>query len=78
MALMWLVGMLVYGFGANKLGQTGASIGWAILMSSVAIVANLWGLTTREWRGAGRRAKNTMIMGLLVLVVAIFIIGGAK
>lgn len=78
MALMWLVGMLVYGFGANKLGRTGASIGWAILMSSVVIVANLWGLTTREWRGAGRSARSTMGKGLLVLVVAIFIIGGAK
>jgi L-rhamnose-H+ transport protein len=78
MAMMWLVGMLFYGFGANKLGRTGSSIGWAILMSSVVIVANLWGLTTREWRGTGLRAKRTMRVGLLVLVVAIFIIGGAK
>jgi L-rhamnose-H+ transport protein len=78
MAVMWLVGMFFYGFGANKLGRTGSSIGWAILMSSVVIVANLWGLTTREWRGTGLRAKSTMRIGLLVLVVAIFIIGGAK
>ena len=78
MAGMWLVGMFFYGFGANKLGQTGSSIGWAILMSSVVIVANLWGLTTREWRGAGLKANRTMRAGLPVLVVAIFIIGGAK
>jgi L-rhamnose-H+ transport protein len=78
MALMWLVGMLFYGFGANKLGKTGSSIGWAILMSSVVIVANLWGLTTREWRGTGLGPKRTMRVGLLILVVAIFIIGGAK
>jgi len=67
MALLWLVGMLLYGFGANQLGPTGASIGWAILMSSVVIMANLWGLTTREWRGAGRKAKRTMAVGLLYL-----------
>jgi len=78
MAMMWLVGMFFYGFGANKLGRSGSSMGWAILMSSVVIVANLWGLTTRECRGTGLRAKRTMRVGLLVLVVAIFIIGGAK
>jgi L-rhamnose-H+ transport protein len=78
MAVMWLVGMLLYGAGANKLGKTGSSIGWAILMSSVVIVANLWGLTTREWHGTGRRPIRTMRVGLLVLVIAIFIIGGAK
>ena len=75
---MWLVGMFFYGFGANKMGRTGSSMGWAILMSSVVIVANLWGLSTQEWRGTGLRAKRTMRVGLLVLVVAIFIMGGAK
>jgi L-rhamnose-H+ transport protein len=70
--------MLFYGFGANKLGKTGSSIGWAIFMSSVVIVANLCGLTTREWRGAGPRPIRTMGAGLLILVAAIFIIGGAK
>jgi L-rhamnose-H+ transport protein len=78
MAMMWLVGIFFYGFGANKLGQTGSSIGWAILMAAIVIVANLWGLTTREWRGAGLAAKRAMSAGLLVLVVAIFIIGEAK
>jgi L-rhamnose-H+ transport protein len=78
MAVLWLVGMFFYGFGANKIGRTGSSIGWAILMSSVVIVANLWGLTTREWRGTGLRPRRTMGVGLLILVAAIFIIGGAK
>lgn len=78
MAMMWLVGMFIYGFGASKLGPTGSSIGWAILMSSIVLVANLWGLTTREWRGTGTRSKRTMQVGLFVLFFAIFIIGEAK
>jgi dienelactone hydrolase len=53
-------------------------MGWAILMSSVVIVTNLWGLTIRERRGTRRRAERTMRVGLLVLVVAIFIMGGEK
>ena len=78
MAVMWLVGMFIYGFAANKLGPAGISTGWAILMSSIVIVANLWGLTTREWRGTSLRVKRNMSLGLFVLVVAIFIIAGAQ
>jgi L-rhamnose-H+ transport protein len=75
MGVMWLVGMMIYGVGANKLGRIGPSIGWAILMSLIVIVANLWGLLTGEWRGTGRRPVLTMGAGLLALLVAIFIIG---
>jgi L-rhamnose-H+ transport protein len=75
MGAMWLVGMLIYGVGANKLGRIGPSVGWAALMASVVIVANLWGLLTGEWHGTGRRPVRTMTAGLLVLLVAIFIIG---
>jgi L-rhamnose-H+ transport protein len=75
MGVMWLVGMLIYGAGANKLGKIGPSIGWAILMSLVVIVANLWGLATGEWRGTGRRPVRTMNGGLLLLLIAIFVIG---
>lgn len=75
MGLMWLVGMLVYGVGANKLGRIGPSIGWAALMASVVIVANLWGLLTGEWRGTGTRPVRTMSGGVFVLILAILIIG---
>ena len=66
---------IIYGAGANKLGRIGPSIGWAALMASVVIVANLWGFLTGEWRGTGTRPVRTMSAGLFVLLVAIFIIG---
>jgi L-rhamnose-H+ transport protein len=75
MGLLWLVGMIIYGVGATKLGPIGPSIGWAVLMSLIVIVANLWGLVTGEWRGTGRKPIRTMILGLSFLLVAIFVIG---
>ena len=75
MGVMWLAGMILYGMGANKLGRIGSSIGWAIVMSLMVIVANLWGLSTGEWRGVGPKPLRTMIVGLTVLVVAMFLVG---
>jgi L-rhamnose-H+ transport protein len=75
MGVMWLGGMIIYGVGATELGNIGPSIGWAILMSLIVIVANLWGLLTGEWRGTGRRPVGTMSAGLVLLLVAIFLIG---
>ena len=75
MGAMWLGGMLLYGMGAIKLGSMGSSIGWAIVMSLMVIVANLWGLLTGEWRGVGRKPLQTMCAGLAILVVAMFMVG---
>jgi L-rhamnose-H+ transport protein len=75
MALMWLVGMMIYGAGANKLGRIGPSIGWAILISLIVIVANLWGFVTGEWSGTGKKPVRTMGVGLFVLLIAISIVG---
>ena len=75
MGAMWLGGMLLYGMGANRLGSLGSSIGWAIVMSLMVIVANLWGLLTGEWHGVGRRPLRIMGVGLAILVVSMFMVG---
>jgi L-rhamnose-H+ transport protein len=75
MAVLWLVGMLIYGAGGSKLGTLGPSIGWALLMSLVVLTANLWGIIAGEWRATGRKPLLTMSAGLVVLVAAMFIIG---
>jgi hypothetical protein len=79
MAAMWLGGMLLYGMGAHRLGNLGSSIGWAMVMSLMVIVANLWGLLSGEWRGADHRPLRIMAAGMAILVVAMFMVGtGAR
>ena len=78
MGALWIAGMALYGSGANHLGPLGSSIGWAILMSSMVIVANLWGVVTGEWNKSGRKPLRVMGVGVLILIVAIFVIGLGK
>jgi L-rhamnose-H+ transport protein len=78
MGALWIAGMALYGSGANQLGPLGSSIGWAILMSSIVLVANIWGVLTGEWKDSGRKPLRVMGVGALVLIVAIFVIGLGK
>lgn len=78
MGALWIAGMALYGSGANQLGPLGSSIGWAILMSSIVLVANIWGVITGEWKGSGSKPLRVMGVGAVVLIVAIFVIGLGK
>lgn len=78
MGVMWLVGMLLYGAGSAKLGALGPSLGWAILMSSMVLVANVLGLLTGEWKGAPAASRRQLALGVLLLMLAISGLGYAN
>lgn len=71
MGVMWMAGIGLYGAGARSLGPLGTSLGWGILMSSMVLVANVFGLATGEWSGAPAAARRQLGYGVLLLVVAI-------
>lgn len=78
MGLLWMAGMALYGVGARRLGVLGPSLGWAILMSAMVLVANALGLLTGEWTGAPARSKRQLSLGILVLLLAIGMLGYAN
>ena len=75
MGVMWLAGIFLYGMGAIRLGKMGLSIGWGLFMSFMVVVANLWGISTGEWSGEDRRPLRVMCTGLVILIVAMFMVG---
>ena len=60
MGVMWMGGFVLYGPGARALGDLGPSLGWAILMSTMVIAANLLGLVTGEWTDAPSAARRKL------------------
>jgi L-rhamnose-H+ transport protein len=78
MALLWEGCLVGYGAGANELGRLGPSVGWPILMSISIMTSNVLGAATGEWRGAGRKAACIMVLGIGVLLSAVFILGWAS
>ena len=71
MGILWMSGFALYGAGARTLGHLGPSLGWAMLMSSMVLVANVSGLLTGEWDAAPRQSKRQLSLGILVLLAAI-------
>ncbi|HEX4149502.1 MAG TPA: hypothetical protein VHY20_10960, partial [Pirellulales bacterium] len=78
MGLMWLAGMAIYGIGAHRLGDLGSSLGWAMMMSSMILVANALGVLTGEWKPAPRTKRRQLGLGLATLVTALVLLGYAN
>jgi L-rhamnose-H+ transport protein len=74
MGAMWIAGFYLYGIGAARLGQSGATIGWPILVSVSIAVGVLCGLGKGEWDGAPARARSFLWGGLALIVLAVLII----
>lgn len=78
MGFLWYIGVSIYGMGAAAMGPLGGVLGWPIFMSTVIIMANVWGAATGEWKGAGAQAMRLMWTGVCILVAAIAVIAQAN
>jgi L-rhamnose-H+ transport protein len=75
MGFMWISGTVLYGIGANFMGSLGPVIGWPVLMSTMVLTANFWGLLAGEWKGVHGFPRRLGTAALAVLVVAMFTLG---
>lgn len=78
MGAVWFFGIAFYGMGATGLGALGAVLGWPLFMAMNITAANVWGAATGEWKGASRRTYGYSWAGVLVLLVAIYVISHAS
>ena len=78
MGILWIAGFVCYAPGTRRLGALGTSVGWSIMMSVMVITANLWGFVTGEWKGANRRAREFLLSGVAILILAICVVGYAS
>jgi L-rhamnose-H+ transport protein len=78
MGAVWFFGIAFYGMGATGLGTLGAVLGWPVFMAMNITAANVWGVLTGEWRGASRRTYSISWAGILILLIAIYIISRAS
>lgn len=74
-AVLWLFGMLGYGFGAEKMGKYGNSIGFAAFMAVTLIWSTSLGLFVGEWKSAPSTAMRRMRIGLALILVSMSVLG---
>ena len=71
--ITWFLQFFFYGMGESKMGNGASS--WILHMAFIILIANSWGLLLNEWKGVSRKAKGTVIAGILTIVVSVLVVG---
>lgn len=69
----WFLQFFFYGMGESKLGNGPSS--WILHMAFIILVANMWGLVLKEWKGVSRKALVTVIAGIATIILSVLIVG---
>jgi L-rhamnose-H+ transport protein len=69
MGALWFSSTAIYGAVSARLGEMGPVLGWPLFMSAIIIASNAWGFATGEWKGAGSKARDTMVGSIFFLIL---------
>lgn len=69
----WFMQFFFYGMGESKLGNGASS--WILHMAFIILVANVWGLLLKEWKGVTSKTRATVITGIVFILSSILILG---
>jgi L-rhamnose-H+ transport protein len=70
---MWFLQFFFYGMGESKMGNGPSS--WILHMAFIILIANLWGVIIKEWKGVSKKTISTIVVGMIVMFVSILIVG---
>jgi L-rhamnose-H+ transport protein len=69
----WFLQFFFYGMGESKLGNGPSS--WILHMAFIILVANMWGIILKEWKGVSKKTSRTIAVGILTIILAVIIVG---
>jgi L-rhamnose-H+ transport protein len=69
----WFLQFFFYGMGESKLGNGPSS--WILHMAFIILVANMWGLILKEWRGVSKKTLFTIIAGIAIIIASVLLVG---
>src|SRR6185436_5493800 len=69
----WFLQFFFYGMGESKLGNGPSS--WILHMAFIILVANMWGIILKEWRGVTRATTRTIALGISTIILSVLVVG---
>ena len=70
---MWFLQFFFYGMGESKMGNGASS--WILHMAFIILVANMWGILLKEWKGVSSKTRMTFIMGISTIILSVLLVG---
>src|SRR5690606_35658304 len=72
----WYLQFFFYGMGESRLGNGASS--WILHMAFIILIANVWGVILKEWKGVNKSSYAAIISGIVIIMLSIGIVGFAK
>jgi L-rhamnose-H+ transport protein len=69
----WFLQFFFYGMGESKMGNGASS--WILHMSFIILVANMWGIISKEWNGVSKKTRTVIIVGILTIILSVVVVG---
>ncbi len=69
----WFLQFFFYGMGESRLGNGPSS--WILHMAFIILIANMWGLVLKEWKGVSKKTYGTVVAGIVVIILSVLIVG---
>jgi L-rhamnose-H+ transport protein len=69
----WFLQFFFYGMGESRLGNGASS--WILHMAFIILIANMWGILLKEWKGVSNKTKWTITIGILTIIASVFLVG---
>ncbi len=74
MAALNFAASVMFAYSAFVLGKAGGTVGYAIYNTMSVVVAVVGGLIAKEWITAPQRAKTSLYIGLLAMIIGVIVI----
>ncbi|HWB25293.1 MAG TPA: L-rhamnose/proton symporter RhaT [Chitinophagaceae bacterium] len=69
----WFLQFFFYGMGESKLGNGASS--WILHMAFIILVANMWGIALKEWKGVSNKTRVTITVGIFTIFLSVLLVG---
>src|SRR5258708_32994987 len=70
---IWFLQFFFYGMGESRLGNGASS--WILHMAFIILVANLWGVALKEWKGVSAKTRITITLGIVTSFLSVLLVG---
>ncbi|HEY4064903.1 MAG TPA: L-rhamnose/proton symporter RhaT [Puia sp.] len=70
---IWFLQFFFYGMGESRLGNGASS--WILHMAFIILVANLWGIALKEWKGVSAKTRFTITTGIVAILISVLLVG---
>jgi L-rhamnose-H+ transport protein len=59
--------------GESRMGNGASS--WILHMAFIILIANMWGIVLKEWKGVSKGTKLTITLGIAAILLSVLLVG---